>query len=203
MTQVRESSYTADVIKYKTRDLLRTLNSWKKIKTKTYEIGENRVLTYNKKKEVIIICDKKTGKEAVFTPAPWVSFCLYMHEVDDQLNSLSQDWDVAYCAHYDGGWHVSVNVAAAPTRGYSYRKVIDHVPMSVDLDHILKLCIGDHRHGLSQCRAKLQYEPNASLLSQTEVVVFSEIWHEIECIQRVSRPRPKRLAAYCIALVLK
>jgi len=32
-----------------------------------------------------------------------------MDEVDDQLNSLSQDRDVAYCAHYGGGWHVSVN----------------------------------------------------------------------------------------------
>jgi len=81
------------------------------MKTKTYEIGENRVLTYNKKKEVITICDKKTGKEAVFTPARWASFRLYMDEVDDQLNSLSQDRDVAYCAHYGGGWHVSVNTS--------------------------------------------------------------------------------------------
>jgi len=39
----------------------------------------------------------------------------------------------------------------------------------------LKLCIGDHRHRLSQRLAKLQYKPNASLSSQTEVVVFSEI----------------------------
>ena len=29
------------------------------MKTKTYEIGENRVLKYNKKKEVITICDKR------------------------------------------------------------------------------------------------------------------------------------------------
>ena len=41
------------------------------MKTKTYEIGENRVLKYNRKKEVITICDKKTGKEAVFTPDRW------------------------------------------------------------------------------------------------------------------------------------
>ena len=67
------------------------------------------MLTYNKKKEVITICDKKTGKEAVFTPARWASFRLYMDEVDDQLNSLSQDRDVAYCAHYGGGCHVCVN----------------------------------------------------------------------------------------------
>jgi len=32
-----------------------------------------------------------------------------MDKVDDQLNSLSQDRDVAYCAHYGGGWQVSVN----------------------------------------------------------------------------------------------
>jgi len=74
------------------------------MKTKTYEIGEHRVLTYNKKKAVITICDKKTGKEAVFTPARWASFRLYMDEVDDKLNSLSQDRDVVYCTHYGGGW---------------------------------------------------------------------------------------------------
>jgi len=80
------------------------------MKTKTYETGENRVLKYNRTKEVITICDKSTGK-AVFIPARWASFRLYMDEVDDQLNSLSQDRDVAYCAHYGGGWHVSVNTA--------------------------------------------------------------------------------------------
>jgi len=80
----------------------------------TYEIGENRVLKYNKEEEVITICDKKSGKEAAFTPARWASFRLYTDEVDDQLNSLSQDRDVAYCAHYGAGWHVSVNT------GYRY-----------------------------------------------------------------------------------
>jgi len=50
------------------------------MKTKTYETGENRVLKSNKKKEVITICDKKMGKEAVFTPARWASFRLYMDE---------------------------------------------------------------------------------------------------------------------------
>ena len=34
------------------------------MKTKTYEIGENRVLKYNRKKEVITISDKKTGTES-------------------------------------------------------------------------------------------------------------------------------------------
>jgi len=59
------------------------------MKTKTCEIGENRVLKYYKRKEVITICDKKMGKEAVYTPARWASFRLYMDEVDAQLNSLS------------------------------------------------------------------------------------------------------------------
>jgi len=73
------------------------------MKTKTYETGENRVLKYNTKVEVITTCDKKTGKEAVFTTARWASFRLCMDEVDDQLNSSSQDRDVAYRAHYGGG----------------------------------------------------------------------------------------------------
>jgi len=74
------------------------------MKSKTYEIGENRVLTYNKRKEVITICDKKPGKEAVFTPARWASFRLYMDKMDDQLNSLSQDrtWPTALITAADG-----------------------------------------------------------------------------------------------------
>jgi len=78
---------------------------------------------------------------------------------------------------------------------------VDHVPVSVDHDDVLKLLICDNRHGLSQRLANRQYEPNASLSSQAEVVVFSEIRREIECIQRVTRL--KRLATYRIAIVLK
>jgi len=63
------------------------------MKTKTYEIGENRLLKYNKKKDVIY---KKAGKEAIFTPTRWVSFHLYMDEVDAQLNSVSQDRDYVF-----------------------------------------------------------------------------------------------------------
>jgi len=37
------------------------------MKTKTYEVGVDRVLKFNKKKEELFIIDKKTGKEAVFT----------------------------------------------------------------------------------------------------------------------------------------
>ena len=35
------------------------------MKTKTYKIGENKVMKLNKKKETIKILDKKTLKEAV------------------------------------------------------------------------------------------------------------------------------------------
>ena len=94
---------TGGELKYKPETFLGCQTVEPKIKTKTYEIGENRVLKYNRKKEVITICDKKTGKEAVFTPARWASFRLYMDEVDAQLNNLSQDRDVAYCTHYGGG----------------------------------------------------------------------------------------------------
>ena len=50
------------------------------MKTETYEIGVDRVLKFNKKKEEISIIDKKTGKEAVFTATRWASFrqCMMM-----------------------------------------------------------------------------------------------------------------------------
>jgi len=37
------------------------------MKTKTYEIGEDIVIKYNKKHEELSINDKKIGKEAMFT----------------------------------------------------------------------------------------------------------------------------------------
>ena len=44
----------------------------------------------------------------MFTPARWASFQLCIDDIDSQLSDLAQDKDVAYCAHYGGGWHVSV-----------------------------------------------------------------------------------------------
>ena len=78
------------------------------MKTKTYEVGGDRVLKFNKKKEELSIIDKKTGKEAVFTATRWASFRQCMDEVDEQLNLMTQERDVAYRYHYGGGWHVSV-----------------------------------------------------------------------------------------------
>ena len=78
------------------------------MKTKTYEVGVDRVSKFNKKKEGLSLIDKKTAKEAVFTATRWASFRQCMDEVDEQLNMMSQEQDVAYRYHYGGGWHVSV-----------------------------------------------------------------------------------------------
>ena len=78
------------------------------MKTKTYEVGADRVLKFNKKKEELFVIDKKTGKEAVFTATRWASFRQCMDEVDEQLNLMWQEQNVAYRYHYGGGWHVSV-----------------------------------------------------------------------------------------------
>jgi len=78
------------------------------MKTKTYEVGVDRVLKFNKKKEELSIIEKKNGKEAVFTATRWASFRQCMDEVDEQLNMMSQEQDVAYRYHYGGGWHVSM-----------------------------------------------------------------------------------------------
>jgi len=43
------------------------------MKTKSYEVGVDRVLKFNKKTEELFIIDKKTGKEAVFTATRWES----------------------------------------------------------------------------------------------------------------------------------
>jgi len=78
------------------------------MKTKKYEVGVDRVLKFNKKKEELPIIDKKNGKEAVFTATRWASFRQCKDKVDEQLNMMSQEQDVAYRYHYGGGWHVSM-----------------------------------------------------------------------------------------------
>jgi len=67
------------------------------MKTKAYEVGVDRVLKFNKKKEELSVIDKKTGKEAVFTVTRWASFRQCMDEVDEQLNLMSQSktWLIA------------------------------------------------------------------------------------------------------------
>jgi len=71
-------------------------------------IGKDRSLKLGKNNDELIIRDKGSKKEAVFTPARWASFRLCLDEIDNQLYRLSQGEDVAYCNHYGGGWHVSV-----------------------------------------------------------------------------------------------
>jgi len=39
-----------------------------------YEIGEDRVVKYNKKKEELSINDKNTGKEVLFAMMRWALF---------------------------------------------------------------------------------------------------------------------------------
>jgi len=61
-----------------------------KMKNRTHEVGLDKVLKFNKKKEKLFIIDKKTGKEAVFTATRWAYFRQCMDEVDEQLNLMSQ-----------------------------------------------------------------------------------------------------------------
>ena len=67
------------------------------MKTKTYEIGEDRVVEYNKKKEELSINNNKTGKE--FTMMRWASFRQCIDEVDDQVRRFLHEEDVAYRYH--------------------------------------------------------------------------------------------------------
>lgn len=73
---------------------------------KTFSIGNDRSLKFSKNE--IVILDKCTKKAAVFTPNRWASFVQCLDEIDNQLQKMSQDEDVAYCSHYGGGWHASV-----------------------------------------------------------------------------------------------
>jgi len=43
----------------------------------------------------------------------------------------------------------------AAARRYSYRKVVNHVAIPVDLDHVLEFGIGSHGDVFVQCIAKL------------------------------------------------
>ena len=65
---------------------------------KTFMIGKDRSLKLGKYNNELIIIDKESKKEAVFTPARWASFRICLDEIDNQLYRLSQG--VAYCNHY-------------------------------------------------------------------------------------------------------
>ena len=71
-------------------------------------IGKDRSLKLGKNNDGLMIRDKGSKKEAVFTPVRWASFRQCLDEIDNQLYRLSQGEDVAYCNHYGGGWHVSM-----------------------------------------------------------------------------------------------
>jgi len=75
---------------------------------KTFMIGKDRSLKLGKNNDELIIRDRESKKETVFTPARWASFRLCLYEIDNQLYRLSQCEDVAYCNHYGGGWHISM-----------------------------------------------------------------------------------------------
>ena len=64
-----------------------------------YEVGVDRVLKFNKKKEELSVIDKKTRKEAVFTATRWASFRQCVDEVYEQLNMMSKEQDVTYRYH--------------------------------------------------------------------------------------------------------
>jgi len=75
---------------------------------KTFKIGNDRSLKFNKKNDSISIEEKGSKKVAHFTPARWASFLQCLDQIDDQLRKLSDGEDVAYCMHYGGAWHVSL-----------------------------------------------------------------------------------------------
>ena len=81
---------------------------------KAFSIGNDRSLKLNKSNSEITIADKGTKTAAVFTRARWALIRLCIDQIDGQLSDLAQDKDVSYCAHYGGGWHVSM------TKGFRY-----------------------------------------------------------------------------------
>ena len=55
---------------------------------KTFMIGKDRSLKLGKNNDGLIIREKGSKKEAVFTPARWASFRLCLDEIDNQQSHL-------------------------------------------------------------------------------------------------------------------
>ena len=88
-----------------------------------------------------------------------------------------------------------------PAGRCSYRKVVNDDAISVDLDHVLELRVINHGHRVDQCIGKLQDESHISLFSETEVIVLTQIWRQVERIQCVTAR--KVLFIKCITFVSK
>jgi len=56
----------------------------------------------------------------------------------------------------------------------------------IHLDNVLEFRVGDSGDGVGERRRKFQREADAFLTHETEVILFAEIWGEIERVQSVS-----------------
>ncbi len=88
-----------------------SLDSMPKKTNKSYNLGENRVLTTRKEHGELVISIKDTKDVWKFADLPaqrWLSFVLYQTDIDESVKKLEQDQYVKLFQHIGGGWYVSV-----------------------------------------------------------------------------------------------
>jgi Transcriptional Coactivator p15 (PC4) len=78
---------------------------------KTYNLGENRVLSTRKEVGELVISIKDTSDLHKFVDLPaqrWLSFVFYQSDIDESVRKLELNQDVKFFQHIGGGWYISV-----------------------------------------------------------------------------------------------
>jgi len=71
------------------------------------------------------------------------------------------------------------------SRPNSYPEIEDDVAVSIHLDHVFKLGVGNNGDGSIQRSDKFQRETYTALMNEAEVIVLTQIGSQIKGIQRI------------------
>ena len=74
---------------------------------KSYAFGENRSISIAK--DVVTICDSEKAKTIELTAQRFVTFMVYLKDVDESLRKVCAGEFVNFRQHIGGAWYVSVS----------------------------------------------------------------------------------------------
>ena len=78
---------------------------------KPYAFGENRSISIAK--DVVTICDSETSKMIELTAQRFVTFALYLKDIEASLRKLCSGEFVNFRQHIGGAWYLSVSTGFA------------------------------------------------------------------------------------------
>ena len=78
---------------------------------KLYAFGENRSISITK--DVVTICDSEKAKKIELTAQRFVTFVLYLRDIEASLRKLCSGKFVNFRQHIGGAWHLSISTGFA------------------------------------------------------------------------------------------